>query len=92
MCFDMCVEPDHDQCPVVVPKEAGESLALPVVALTRSQAGCAPVFTWPVKGLPRARVEYSVTIVQYRSGLGWPTVGRGGIRALWHVDRGLSCQ
>ena len=40
---DICVEPD--QCPVVVPKEAGESLALPVVALTRSQAGCAPVFT-----------------------------------------------
>ena len=32
----------------------------------------------------------SVTIVQYRSGLGWPTVGRGGLRALWHVDRGLS--
>ena len=43
---DILVEPD--QCPVVVPKEAGESLALPVVALTRSQAGCAPVFTWPV--------------------------------------------
>ena len=43
---DMCVEPD--QCPVVVPKEAGELLALPVVALTRSRAGCAPVFTWPV--------------------------------------------
>ena len=29
-------------------KEAGESLALPVVTLMRSQAGCAPVFTWPV--------------------------------------------
>ena len=43
---DICVE--LDQCPVVVPKEAAESLALPVVALTRSQAGCAPVFTWPV--------------------------------------------
>ena len=43
---DMCVEPD--QCPVVVPKEAGELLALPVVALMRSRAGCAPVFTWPV--------------------------------------------
>ena len=43
---DICVEPD--QCPVVVPKEAGESLALPVVALMRSWAGCAPVFAWPV--------------------------------------------
>ena len=32
----------------------------------------------------------SVTIVQYRSGLGWPTIGRGGLRALWHIDRGLS--
>ena len=42
----ICVEPD--QCPVVVLKEAGESLALPVIALTRSRAGCAPVFTWPV--------------------------------------------
>ena len=40
---DICIEPD--QCPVVVPKEAGESLALPLVALTRSRAGCAPVFT-----------------------------------------------
>ena len=39
---DICVEP------VVVPKEAVEPLVLPVVALTRSQSGCAPVFTWPV--------------------------------------------
>ena len=45
-CHDVCVEPD--QCPLVVPKEARESLALPVVALTRSQAGCALVCTWPV--------------------------------------------
>ena len=37
-----------DQFPVVVPKEAAEPLVLPVVALTRSQAGCAPVFTLPV--------------------------------------------
>ena len=43
---DICVEPDR--CPVVVPKEAVEPLALPVVALTRSQAGCAPVYAWPV--------------------------------------------
>ena len=43
---DICVEPD--QFPVVVPKEAVEPLVLPVVALTRSQAGCAPVFTWLV--------------------------------------------
>ena len=43
---DICVVPD--QFPVVVPKEAVEPLVLPVVALTRSQAGCAPVFTWPV--------------------------------------------
>ena len=32
----------------------------------------------------------SVMIVQYRSGLGWPTVGRGGLCVLWHIDRGLS--
>ena len=38
---DICVEPD--QFPVVVPKEAVEPLVLPVVAWTRSQAGCAPV-------------------------------------------------
>ena len=31
-----------------------------------------------------------VTIGQYRFGLGWPTIGRGRLRALWHVDRGLS--
>ena len=43
---DICVEPD--QFPVVVPKEAVEPLVLTVVALTRSQAGCAPAFTWPV--------------------------------------------
>ena len=43
---DICVEPD--QFPVVVPKEAVEPQVLPVVALMRSQAGCAPVFTWPV--------------------------------------------
>ena len=22
--------------------------------------------------------------------VGWPAIGRGGLRALWHVDRGLS--
>ena len=43
---DICVEPD--QFPVVVPKEAVEPLVLHVVALTRSQVGCAPVVTWPV--------------------------------------------
>ena len=32
----------------------------------------------------------SVTIMQYRFGLGWPTVGRGGLRALWRIDGGLS--
>ena len=31
-----------------------------------------------------------VTIGQYRYSLGWPTIGRGGLRALWHVDRDLS--
>ena len=31
-----------------------------------------------------------VAIMQYRFGLGWPTVGRGGLRALWRIDRGLS--
>ena len=42
---DICVEPD--QLPVVVSKEAVEPLALPVVALMRSQVGCTPVATWP---------------------------------------------
>ena len=32
----------------------------------------------------------SVTIGQYRYSLGWPTIGRGGLHALWHVDRDLS--
>ena len=32
----------------------------------------------------------SVTIGQYRYSLGWTTIGRGGLRALWHVYRGLS--
>ena len=32
----------------------------------------------------------TVTIGQYRYSLGWPTIGRGGLRALWHVYRGLS--
>ena len=38
---DICVEPD--QLPVVVSKEAVERLALPVVALTRSQVGCTSI-------------------------------------------------
>ena len=38
---DICVEPD--QFPVVVPKEAVELLVLFVVALMRSQVGCAPL-------------------------------------------------
>ena len=32
----------------------------------------------------------SVTIGQYWYSLGWPTIGRGGLRVLWHVDRSLS--
>ena len=42
---DICVEPD--QLLVVVSKEAVEPLALPVVALTRSQVGCTPIVAWP---------------------------------------------
>ena len=40
---DICVVPDL--FPVVVPKKAAEPLILPVVALMRSQAGCAPALT-----------------------------------------------
>ena len=58
---DICVEPD--QCPVVVPKEAGESLALSVVALTRSRAGCAPVFTWPVNDDMISQVEVGLDLL-----------------------------
>ena len=61
---DICVEPD--QCPVVVPKEAAESLALPVVALTRSQAGCAPVFTWPVNDDMISQVEVGPDLLSGR--------------------------
>ena len=38
---DICVEPD--QLLVVISKEAVEPLALPVVALTRSQVGCTSI-------------------------------------------------
>ena len=41
----ICMEPD--QLPVVVSKEAVGPLALPVVDLTRSQVGCAPIVAWP---------------------------------------------
>ena len=42
----ICVVPDL--FPVVMPKKAAEPLVLPVVALTRSQAGGAPALTLPV--------------------------------------------
>ena len=42
---DICVE--LDQLPVVISKEAVEPLALPVVALTRSQVGCTSIVAWP---------------------------------------------
>ena len=32
----------------------------------------------------------SVTTGHYRSSLGGPMIGGGGLRELWHVDRGLS--
>ena len=28
----------------------------------------------------------SVTIEQYKSSLGWPTIGGGGLRELWHLS------
>ena len=43
---DICVVPDL--FPVVMPKKAAEPLVLPVVALTRSQAGGAPALILPV--------------------------------------------
>ena len=43
---DICVVPDL--FPVVMPMKAAEPLVLPVVALTRSQAGGAPALSLPV--------------------------------------------
>ena len=43
---DICVV--LDLFPVMMPKKAAEPLFLPVVALTRSQAGGAPALTLPV--------------------------------------------
>ena len=39
---------EPDQLPIVVPKEAVGPLALPEVALTRSQVGCTHIVAWPV--------------------------------------------
>ena len=46
-----------DLFPVVVPKKAAEPLVLPVVALTRSQAGCAPALTLPVNDDINSQVD-----------------------------------
>ena len=35
-------------------------------------------------------IHICATIGQYKSSLGWPTIGGGGLRELWHVDCGLS--
>ena len=43
--------------PVVVPKKAAKPLVLPVVALTRSQAGCAPALTLPVNDDINSQVD-----------------------------------
>ena len=51
----ICVVPD--QFPVGVPKKAVEPLVLPVVVMTRSQAGCATAFTLPVDEEKNSQVE-----------------------------------
>ena len=51
----ICAVPD--QFLVVVPKTAVEPLVLPVVVMTRSQAGCAPALTLPVDEEKNSQVE-----------------------------------
>ena len=61
---DICVEPD--QLPVVVSKEAVEPLALPVVALTRSQVGCTPIVAWPANDDTILQVEVDQDLLSGR--------------------------
>ena len=65
------------------PKEIGISLDRPPTSRTPSYRP-----TWCQNYF--VTMWTCVTIVQYRFGLGWPTVGRGGLRALWRIDRGLT--
>ena len=51
----ICAVPD--QFPVVVLRTAVEPLVLPVVIMTRSQAGCAPALTLPVDEEKNSQVE-----------------------------------
>ena len=52
---EICVVPDEFL--VVVAKKAVEPLVLPVVVMTRSQAGCAPALTLPVDEEKNSQVE-----------------------------------
>ena len=61
---DICVEPD--KLPVVVSKEAVEPLALPVVALTRSQVGCTPVVAYPANDDMILQVEVDPDLLSGR--------------------------
>ena len=61
---DICMEPD--QLPVVVSKEAEELLALPVVAMTRSQVGCTPVVGWPANDDTILQVEVDQDLLSGR--------------------------
>ena len=60
----ICVEPD--QLPVVVSKEAVEPLAVPVVALTRSQVGGTPVVAWPADDDTISRAEVDPDLLSVR--------------------------
>ena len=52
---EICVVPD--EFPVVVAMKAVEPLVLPVVLMTRSQAGCEPALTLPVDEERNSQVE-----------------------------------
>ena len=61
---DICVE--LDQLPVVVSKEAVEPLALPVVALTRSQVGHTPIVAWPANDDTISQVQVDQDLLSGR--------------------------
>ena len=60
----ICVKPE--QLPVVVSKEAVEPLAVPVVALTRSQVGGTPVVAWLADDDMISRAEVDLDLLSGR--------------------------